>query len=61
MYALIHIPIVVFMMDVMDYFGSGNKIGPVGYIAVIIILGAISIVGLMEIVLFSIKILSAKS
>ena len=61
MYALIHIPIMVFMMDVLDYFGSGNKIGPVGYIAMIIVAGTVSIVCLLEIVLFSIEILSAKS
>jgi hypothetical protein len=61
MYALIHIPIMVFMMDVLDYFGSGNKIGPVGYISLIIVGGTITIGGLIEVVLLCVRILSAKS
>jgi hypothetical protein len=51
----------VFMMDVLDYFGSGNKIGPVGYVSLIIIGGTMAIGGLIELVIFCVKILSAKS
>lgn len=61
MYALIHIPTMVFVMDVMNYFNSGDQIGPVGYVAMIIIGVTVIIAALVEIVLFCIRVLSTKT
>jgi hypothetical protein len=51
----------VFMMDVLNYFNSGNAIGPVGYVAIIIVAITITLAFLISIVRFIIKICSAKS
>jgi len=51
----------VFMMDVLNYFNSGNVIGPVGYVAIIIAAITIILAFLISIVNFIIRICSAKS
>lgn len=61
MYICIHIPTMVFMMDVLNYFNSGNVIGPVGYVAIIIAAITIILAFLISIVNFIIRICSAKS
>lgn len=58
MYVFIHVPVMVFVMDVLDYFGSGNGIGPVGYVAIIIVALTIFIAALLSIVIFCIRLCS---
>jgi hypothetical protein len=41
LYIFIHIPAMVFVMDSFNYFNSGNTIGPVGYVCLVIILGTL--------------------
>jgi hypothetical protein len=43
LYLLIHLPMMVFVMDVFNYFQSGNIVGPVGYVAISVILFAIAV------------------
>lgn len=56
MYIFIHIPIMIFTMDVLDYFNSGNSIGPVGYVSIAIIFLAIILAALYSIVKFCLRI-----
>ncbi len=56
MYILIHIPTMVFVMDVLDYFNSGSQIGPVGYVAMIIVGLTIILAALISIVMFFLRI-----
>lgn len=56
MYIFIHTPIMIFTMDVLDYFGSGNSIGPVGYVSLAIIFLAIILAALYSIINFCLRI-----
>lgn len=61
MYLFIHIPIVVFIMDVLDYFSSGNQVGPVGYTAISIVVLTIVVAGLISVVMFFIDLFAMKT
>lgn len=56
MYVFIHTPIMVFTMDVLDYFGSGNTISPVGYVSLAVIFLAIILAALYSIIKFCLRI-----
>ena len=45
LYLFIHIPIMIFVMDVFNYFGSGYTISPIGHIAFFVVLGTIVLAG----------------
>lgn len=55
-YVFIHTPVMVFAMDVLDYFNSGSTIGPVGYVAMSVALLAIAVIAMYFVVMFCIRI-----
>lgn len=61
MYLFIHIPIMVFIMDVLDYFSSGNQVGPVGYTAIVIVGLTITLAALISVVMFCVDLFAMKT
>ena len=58
LYLFVHIPILVFAMDRLDYFGSGNVIGAVGYVAKGIVLSTLLIATFIGLFVFCRQILA---
>lgn len=46
----------IFAMDVLDYFNSGNSISPVGYVSIAVVILAILFAALYTIVKFCLRI-----
>jgi hypothetical protein len=51
----------IFMMDVLNYFNSGNKVGPVGYTAIVVVAVSITAALLLSIVIFFVNICAKES
>jgi hypothetical protein len=61
LYIFIHIPIMIFAMDVLDFFNGGNTIGPVGYVSISVIFLSIILATLYSIVNFCLRICKTKT
>lgn len=61
MYCFIHIPFLIFVMDVLNYFNSNGNIGPVGYIAIVVISLTIVTAVLLSTVFFCLDFCSMKT
>jgi len=60
LYIFVHIPIIIFAMDRLDYFGSGSTLGIVGYISMGIVLLTLSIAVVFGLFTFCSQIFSIK-
>jgi hypothetical protein len=58
LYLFVHIPILVFVMDRLNYFGSGNTIGAVGYVALGIVFLTLAISAFLGLFVFCCQIFS---
>jgi L-cystine uptake protein TcyP (sodium:dicarboxylate symporter family) len=58
LYLFVHIPILIFAMDRLDYFGSGSTIGAVSFVALGIILLTLTIAAVLGLFVFCSQIFS---